>query len=362
MKTINNLEESMTKIFISHSTADKEVVTKLMDLLQTQFNLTRSNFFCTSDEELDVGGNWIEQIRMEMKDATLILPIITPHYLESHFCMCELGAAWVNQQALIPLIIPPLNHNALGSTPYRSWIQSITLESVADCIRLGDVINSKNIGQNVNMVRFNSRATEFYEEYVLPFIKKMERRITITPEHVKNMEQKLIEFKHAYDLVEKEVSELKSENQMLRKMKNSEEIKKMDYEKMDEWEEFLSAKENVRKELDKLDSLVVSIFFNNQYKKGYSSNFVGADESRQRLKVLEAEGYIYWEDGWVLDDEDPTVSSAQKALEDLNAFMNANGDIIEARFFEEFQGTRFGLNFSPFWENVLMQNIWHSSE
>jgi hypothetical protein len=351
----------MTKIFISHSTADKKMVTKLMDMLQTQFNLTRDDFFYTSDEELTVGGNWIEEIRQGMQDATLILPIITPNYLESHFCMCELGAAWVNQQALVPVIIPPLDHNALSATPYRTWMQVITLNSTRDLLRLGDFFINKNIGTGAQMVRFTSRAEELYNESVVPFISEMKKRETITPEVVKKLRQDLANIGEAYKSAEKEVAEFKSENQKLRNLKDAEEVKVMDYSKMSEWETFLTAVNNARGKLDNLHPLVTSILFNNNYKNGFSANFVGTEEDRQQLNVLEAEGYINWDGGWVTDDYHREIYQADKALHDLKNVIRSCEDIIEERFLEEFNGIRLGLNYSPFWEQVLDQKIYHST-
>lgn len=163
----------MSKIFISHSTTDGDLAIKLMDMLQTQFNLTRSNFFLTSDEELKYGENWIEEIRNGMQNSNIIMPIITPNFLDSQFCLCELGAAWVNQKALVPIIVPPLDHYALDKTPYRAWLQAITLNSLKDLGRLAEAMKEKGVG-DVNIVRFQNRAEKFYEEVLVPFIKVME--------------------------------------------------------------------------------------------------------------------------------------------------------------------------------------------
>ncbi|MDQ0896411.1 MULTISPECIES: toll/interleukin-1 receptor domain-containing protein [unclassified Paenibacillus] len=350
----------MTKIFISHATADNKMVTKLMDMLQTQFNLTRDNFFYTSDEELTFGGNWIEEIRKGMIDATLILPIITPRYLESQFCLCELGAAWVNQQALVPIIIPPLDHNALSATPYRTWVQALTLTTTTDLQRLGDAFTKRQIGTAAQMVRFTSRAQDFYNETLTPFIEEMKKRETITPAIVKTLRDQNAALNEAFKMTEDEVRALQSENEKLRSMKDAEQVKAMDHSQMSEWDTFLQAVETAKKTLSNFNRLATSVLYHN-YKGSPYGGFVGADEDRYQLNVLENEGLIVFDEGWQPDFKHPLVDQAQQALSKLDNVIRTYGDIIQDRFFKDFGTVRLGLAFSPFWERVLEQRIDHST-
>jgi len=331
-----------------------------MDMLQNQFNLTRSDFFLTSDEELEDGNNWIEEIRKGMEDANIIMPIITPNFLASQFCLCELGAAWVNQKALVPVIIPPLDHHALDNTPYRAWLQAITLNSVKDLQRLAQSMIKKEVGE-VNIVRFTTRAENFFEEILKPFVKEMEQKEEITAEYVNELKVEVRDYKSAYGEVEEELSKLKKENDALRKMKDASEVKAFDYAQMNEWESFIDAIDKTVEQLKTLPNLVISILYHDRIRNKFGG-FLGEQDDHARLTALKNEGYIIWEDGWVPDYEHSAISRADRALNNLSAVIKNFEDFVEfhERFEEEYKDVRLSLEYSTFWDEVLGTSIQHS--
>lgn len=350
----------MIKIFISHATTDGDLATDLMDLLQNQFNLTRDNFFHTSDYQLKYGGNWIEQIREGMKDASIILPIITPNYLESEFCLCELGASWVNQQSLVPVIIPPLDHHALQSTPYRSWLQSITLNSKANLSELASAMTEKGIG-HPNIARFNKRAEKFYTDHLTPFIQKMNEREILTPAAIKAIVEEKESLEEAFNLAEADLMKLEKENAELRKLKDAEQVKAFDHAQMSEWDAFIKSVEDARKQLNTLPAFVVSILYHDNKKNKYYGFYGDTTDDLQNARKFESQGFIVWDDGWIPDFEHPAVERVGQAINNLASNINEHGDVIEERFSEEYPDVRFGLEYSPFWEDILNQTIQHST-
>lgn len=352
----------MQKIFISHSTSDGDFVIKLMDLLQTQFGLIRDNFFLTSDEELAYGENWIEQIRSGMNDADIILPIVTPNFLESKFCLCELGATWANQKALIPVIIPPLDHNSLDDTPYRRWLQSITLNSVKDIQRLAQAIKDKKVG-DINMVRFTTRAEKFFDDTLTPFVKLIEKRKVITQEEINRLYEELTQYKDAYSRTEEELDKYKIENEKLRNLKDADEVRELDFSQMEEWDTFINAVEEVKTLLYPLSSYIVSILFHDRKSNKYGG-FIGEQTDNATLRSFENEGYIKWDEGWVPDYDNPKIIKADNALEKLNKLIHLyeeNSTFYE-RFEKEYEDIRLSLMYTPFWEKVLGLRIFHSNK
>ncbi len=103
------------KLFISHAAADKKLADQLVDLLQTGVDVPRGQIFCTSLEGMGVpkGTTFVEWIRQELVDASLVIALITPNYLDSVFCLCELGATWATQTGFYPLIVPPVAYEDL---------------------------------------------------------------------------------------------------------------------------------------------------------------------------------------------------------------------------------------------------------
>src|SRR5699024_10870740 len=266
-------------------------------------------------------------IRIGMEEANIIMPLITPNFMESQFCLCELGAAWVNEKALVPIIIPPLDHNALANTPYRSWVQSITLNTIKDLQRLAEAMIDKEVG-TVHIVRFNTRAEDFYEEVLIPFIKDMKQREAITPTAFKRLKGERDSYKEAYIETEKELKTLNIENNQLRKMKDSEEVKAFDFSKMNEWETFTEAIQKAEQELNALPRLIPSILYNNISESSYGG-FIGEREDNPPLKKLASEGYIFWDDGYRPDNEHPAIQRAEQALSELTRVIYDYEDILQ---------------------------------
>ncbi|WP_375200816.1 toll/interleukin-1 receptor domain-containing protein [Bacillus sp. RS11] len=351
-------------IFISHSTRDGDLAIKLMDLLQTQFNLQRENFFLTSDEELKYGEDWIESIRVGMDEANLVLPLITPNFLGSQFCLCELGATWVNQKALVPIILPPLNHSALQETPFRSWMQSLTLNSEQDLARLAQTMVDKNVGK-VNFPRFNTRAKAFYNEVLEPFKVEMESREVISEALVTQLRKELKQFKEAYDEAEKESEQLRKENEALRDMKDKEEVKAYEYSNMEDWEMFTELVRKVSSTLRKLPKVLPSVLFQSFRYDNRKSDERGlySPSANDELKILENRGFVVWDDGWQPNEIHPQIHTAKIAIQELKKFLDTNlTEELEVRFNEEYEGLIFDMAYSDFWEKILGLIIYHSGE
>lgn len=355
----------MTMIFISHSTRDGELAIKLMDLLQTQFNLQRNNFFLTSDEELKIGEDWIESIRLGMDEANIVLPLITPNFLGSQFCLCELGATWINQKALVPIILPPLDHSALQETPFRSWMQTLILNSEQDLARLAQAMVDRKVGE-VNFPRFNTRAKAFYNEVLEPFKGEMESREVISEALVTQLRNELKQFKEAYDEAEKESGQLRKENDALRSMKDREEVKAYEYSNMEDWDEFIELADKVSFLLGKLPNMLPSVLFQSYRYNNRQSYDRGLylPSYHDELKKLENKGLItFTDDGWEPNDLHPQIQTVSKAIAELKKFLENNlTEELEERFHEEYEGMIFDMVYSDFWEKVLGVVIYHSGE
>lgn len=107
------------KIFISHATADKEIVEILIDLLE-DIGLKSNQIFCSSFEGygIPLGDDFLNRIKHELASDVLVLFIITNNFYESKVCLCEMGAAWALSKGHIPIVVPPLSYsNIKGVIP-----------------------------------------------------------------------------------------------------------------------------------------------------------------------------------------------------------------------------------------------------
>ena len=123
------------KIFISHSSKDKELVLMFVDLLVQGFHIDYDEIFCTSmDNALRVGEDFIKSIKENLYDSEIVLFLITQNYIDSKFCIMEMGAAWAFKDNIFPIIVPPLDYNILNDTPLKI-IQSIILSDAEDLFK-----------------------------------------------------------------------------------------------------------------------------------------------------------------------------------------------------------------------------------
>lgn len=120
------------KIFISHSSEDKELVLMFVDLLTQGFHIDKNEIFCTSlDNSLRVGEDFIKSIKEELHDSEIVIFLITSNYISSKFCIMEMGAAWAYKNNIVPIIVPPLDFNVLNETPMKT-IQALILNNAEE--------------------------------------------------------------------------------------------------------------------------------------------------------------------------------------------------------------------------------------
>ena len=123
------------KIFISHSSKDKELVLMFVDLLVQGFHIDYDDIFCTSmDKALRVGDDFIKRIKENLLDSEIVLFLITQNYIDSKFCIMEMGAAWAFKDNIFPIIVPPLDYSILNDTPLKI-IQSMILSDAEDLFK-----------------------------------------------------------------------------------------------------------------------------------------------------------------------------------------------------------------------------------
>ncbi|MCA1602283.1 MAG: toll/interleukin-1 receptor domain-containing protein [Acidobacteria bacterium] len=103
----------VSRIFISHASVDRSLAGALVQLLRLGTDLTRQQVFYTSGEGTGVptGENFIDYIRNQLQNTVLVVQLVTPAFLRSGFCMCELGGVWVTQVESFPIIVPPVTYN-----------------------------------------------------------------------------------------------------------------------------------------------------------------------------------------------------------------------------------------------------------
>ncbi len=154
----------MYKLFISHSSKDATLVESFVELLQMGMGFSRDEIFCTSLKgSLPTGKNFIEQIKKSVTDCTAVIFLISKSYIESSFCLSELGAAWALNQTIFPLLIDPITYNDIECTPLLGT-QCLKLFCQKDLLQLGSEFLEKGISC-FNLVDFSKYTDRFLSNH-----------------------------------------------------------------------------------------------------------------------------------------------------------------------------------------------------
>lgn len=108
----------MADIFVSHATADKALVRVLVDLLKEGIGVPSSAIFCSSlkGHGVPFTADFNNYMKDQIQQPKLVFLLMTPAYLESAFCLMELGASWAKSLKALPIVVPPVGFDMVTKT------------------------------------------------------------------------------------------------------------------------------------------------------------------------------------------------------------------------------------------------------
>ena len=105
------------RIFISHSSKDKEIMEKFSDyILQLGIGLSHEDIFCTSIEEMGIknGEDIRNHIKHNVQSADFSFLMISKKYKESEICLNEMGAVWAADNHVRYYLLPDVDFKEIG--------------------------------------------------------------------------------------------------------------------------------------------------------------------------------------------------------------------------------------------------------
>lgn len=111
VKSALEKEGAISKVFISHSSKDVELVEEIVEILES-IGLDSKQIFCTSFEGygISLGENFLNEIKNELSSNSMVIFVLTENFFHSPICLCEMGATWVLAKQHIPIVVPPLDY------------------------------------------------------------------------------------------------------------------------------------------------------------------------------------------------------------------------------------------------------------
>ncbi len=164
----------MCKLFISHSEKDNKEVKDFINFLVLGMNIPREDVFSISlCNTIQSGRVFAEKIKSALLTAEKIICFITPNYLQSQFCLTELGAAWVQQEKMIPLLFPPVVYADLNRTPLLG-IQMRRCDSQTDLMAVYDELCGAGM--------VNERCTDEFNRQLDLYLHKLKELPVLEPD------------------------------------------------------------------------------------------------------------------------------------------------------------------------------------
>jgi hypothetical protein len=104
------------RLFISHASDDTELARRVVLLFRAALNLPAAAIRCTSVDghRLAGGADTDEELRRELRDTDVFVGILSAGSMRSTYVLVELGARWVLDKHLLPLLAPRTPASVLG--------------------------------------------------------------------------------------------------------------------------------------------------------------------------------------------------------------------------------------------------------
>ena len=342
------------RIFISHSSKDKDIIVSFArNILQLGLNFEREDIFCTSSEGMGInsGEDWRERIRETITGAKIILLMITSNYKASEICLNEMGAAWLTDAKVIPMLIEDMPYNKVGVIVEPTQMEKVNKEGLN---HLQEVITKKfpDIRSKFNLPSWDSVKDAFLEElqqykhtYVFPKVysqEEMKQEMDAFADLKKEQAKLLVERESLFD----QINDLK-------KCKDSEEVA-MIVEKYDEvgiTDRFQELLINAKTALGEVPSIVRTVIYNNRYDKALNIQGMYQEiEEAKSKKLIEEDNGIY-----LPIHKKPVMKNIDSALDALEGFLDEiseeENEILEEKY------KNIDVGDLEFWTDVMQTRV-----
>jgi len=182
--------QNKRKIFISHSSKDKYIVSDFCDrILQLGIGLKTSDIFCTSIEDMNIKNG--DDIRMHIKDnilsADFSFLLISCNYKKSEICLNEMGAVWTNGNNVRYYLLPNTDFKEIGWLCDTNQAEQLTNHTTLDKL-YKELNNYYNLEDRLET--WSKQREIFVNSIIKDPIEKSEERVSTLS---KSIDEKLLE-------------------------------------------------------------------------------------------------------------------------------------------------------------------------
>jgi len=280
--------------------------------------------------------------------------LITPNYKESEVCMNEMGAAWMTDSIVLPLIVDPINIKTVGVIQEPNQIEKLLDEKSLD--RIKDIVQEEL--QIPNSQIKSDRWTSKKKEFLVRVKKYIENNPFVTPIDRNIFDQLLQEKDDLEKTIEGLIEEKAEQEVLITELKQAKDksavaaiIKK--HKNTSQFDEFEGLCTSVGQLLNKQDSIINGIIF-----KSYSGKKIDISWEGNSAELDEAFAHDYINEDLEIEwDTTHEMRKISKALDKVSTFLDSklNSDFYDA--FQEKYHCPLKMNNLGFWKEVFKANV-----
>lgn len=323
---------------------------KLVDaILGNGCEVRKADIFCTTLLGMKIPAgtpNYIEAIRKEVEKPDLVILVISPNYLESKFCLCELGAAWALGLPLFPFVVPPLKKSEVKATLAVTQSGLITDSDFLDEFR--DKVKEFH-STSVTTGAWNAAKQAFLK--ALPdIIDSLPLPQSVSKSQLDKAEQDFVQATQEIEKRNAEIEKLAAHIAALERVKDKAGVAKVRAEYSDDAAELASLIKEAKTALKKLQSATPYVLFCDI--KGDPAIFNSSYNS-QVDRAVDANEIRYDDPGFRPNFDKTKVANASEAIEALNEFIRDSDHQEALDDFQEEEDTELDLYDFGCWQKLF---------
>ena len=212
-------------VFVSHAAKDEPLVAALVVLIEDGLGVPEDEIFCSSLQGFGIppGENFVSYMREQIFEPKIVVLVLSKNYFASHFCLSELGAAWVKGHKIFPILVDPLEYGDVKDVLLGTQV-----------IKVGNDIQYNGLRESLQALGLAPKSDTKWDTKRRAFINKLSELLAQLPEPVlvdsaahNAALEKLEQYQEELLRYEEQADQLKRQIALLEAAKDADAVKKI---------------------------------------------------------------------------------------------------------------------------------------
>ncbi|WP_165929819.1 toll/interleukin-1 receptor domain-containing protein [Rhizobium sp. PP-CC-3G-465] len=215
----------MADIFVSHCVADKKLAERFVSFLKEAIGVPAKSIFCSSvgGHDIPLTVDFNDYMKEKIRKPKLVITLMTPRYMESWFCLMELGAAWSLSHKTLAIVVPPITFDVVTRT--LGLKQGFNIQSAAKLIDLRQTIHGLGIALEIRTEQDWEKKRAAWNAGLKKLLRELPPASSVSSADHKTVQDQLVEVEKERDSLQDLYSEALEKIEDLMELKDKEDVK-----------------------------------------------------------------------------------------------------------------------------------------